>query len=30
MTEIDMGRFNSILQVFDESCERFADKPAFT
>lgn len=30
MTEIDLGRFDSILQVFNESCERFADKPAFT
>ncbi len=30
MTEIDMGRFESVLQVFDESCERFADRPAFT
>ncbi|SFB81821.1 long-chain acyl-CoA synthetase [Marinospirillum celere] len=30
MTDIDLGRFQSILQVFDESCERFGDKPAFT
>lgn len=30
MTEINMGRFESILQVFDESCSRFADQPAFT
>lgn len=30
MTDIDLGRFSSILQVFDESCERFADRPAFT
>ncbi|SFX05688.1 AMP-binding protein [Marinospirillum alkaliphilum] len=30
MTDIDLGRFESILQVFDESCQRFADCPAFT
>lgn len=30
MTEIDMSRYSSVLQVFDESCERFADRPAFT
>lgn len=30
MTEIDMSRYESVLQVFDESCARFADRPAFT
>lgn len=30
MTEIDMSRYESVLQVFDESCGRFADRPAFT
>lgn len=30
MTEIDMSRYESVLQVFDASCERFADRPAFT
>lgn len=30
MTEIDMNRYESVLQVFDESCARFADRPAFT
>ena len=30
MTEIDMSRYESVLQIFDESCARFADRPAFT
>ena len=30
MINIDMSRYKSVLQVFDESCARFADRPAFT
>ena len=30
MTKIDMSHYDSVLQVFDESCARFADRPAFT
>ena len=30
MNAIDLGRFESVLQVFDESCQRFAEQPAFT
>ena len=28
--EIDVGQYTSVLAVLKESCERFADKPAFT
>ena len=30
MINIDMSRYKSVLQVFDESCARFTDRPAFT
>ncbi|MFK7161189.1 AMP-binding protein [Marinospirillum sp. MEB164] len=30
MTDLDMGRFQSVLQVFDESCAKYADHRAFT
>ena len=29
-TEIDVGQYANVLAVLKESCERFADKPAFT
>ncbi len=28
--EIDLGEFASILEIFDQSCQRYADRPAFS
>jgi long-chain acyl-CoA synthetase len=28
--EIDLGEFSSILEIFDNSCQRYADRPAYS
>ncbi len=30
MTDLDMSRYQSVLQIFDESCQKFSDRPAFS
>jgi long-chain acyl-CoA synthetase len=28
--DIDMGEFKSVIEVFERSCKKFADRPAFS